>query len=52
MHIDIAIAHLSGLISYFQRYRETGFEEALVEAKTLASSMGIEPKFREKRPIC
>ncbi|CAN6577619.1 unnamed protein product [Malus baccata var. baccata] len=51
MHIDVAIDQLKGLISILDRYRETGFEEAMNEAKKIASEMEIEPVFREKRII-
>jgi hypothetical protein len=51
MHIDVAIDHLKGLISFFKSYRETGFESAMVDAKEIASKLEIEPIFREKRVI-
>ncbi|KAB2610837.1 zinc finger MYM-type protein 5-like [Pyrus ussuriensis x Pyrus communis] len=51
MHIDVAIDQLKGLISVLDRYKETGFEEAMSEAKKIASEMEIEPVFREKRII-
>ncbi|XP_022856014.1 zinc finger MYM-type protein 1-like [Olea europaea var. sylvestris] len=49
MHIDVAIDHLKGLISFFKGYREFGFESAMVDAKKIASELEIEPIFREKR---
>ncbi|CAN6571144.1 unnamed protein product [Malus baccata var. baccata] len=51
MHIDVAIDQLKGLISVLDQYRETGFKEAMNEAKKIASEMEIEPVFREKRII-
>ncbi|KAM2787199.1 hypothetical protein PS2_008008 [Malus domestica] len=51
MHIDVAIDQLKGLISILDQYRETGFDEAMNEAKKMASEMGIEPVFREKHII-
>ncbi|XP_058216912.1 uncharacterized protein LOC131327798 [Rhododendron vialii] len=52
MDIDVAVKQLKGLITYFERYRENGFVEAMVEAKEMASEMKIEPSFVEKRIIC
>ncbi|XP_022871000.1 zinc finger MYM-type protein 1-like [Olea europaea var. sylvestris] len=51
IHIDVAIDHLKGLISFFKSYRETGFESAVIDAKEIASELDIEPIFREKRVI-
>ncbi|XP_021980504.1 zinc finger MYM-type protein 1-like [Helianthus annuus] len=51
MCIDIAIKQLDGLIIYFKKFRDEGFENAMIEAKELALKMGIEPSFREKRVI-
>jgi hypothetical protein len=39
-------------LTYFDRYRDEGFLESKVEAKEMASEMGIEPIFVEKRIIC
>ncbi|XP_058222957.1 uncharacterized protein LOC131332676 [Rhododendron vialii] len=52
MDIDVAVKQLKGLITYFERYRENGFVEAMVEAKEMASEMKIEPSFVEKCIIC
>lgn len=49
MQIDRAIIILKGLISYFEKYREEGFESATSLAKELASKMEIDPIFLEKR---
>lgn len=51
MDIDV-VKQLKGLITYFERYREIGFVEAMVEAKEMASEMRVEPSFVEKRIIC
>ncbi|XP_010480822.1 PREDICTED: zinc finger MYM-type protein 1-like [Camelina sativa] len=51
--IDAEITQLKGLVSFFQKYRETGFEAAKVEATKIAVEMDIEPIFhvKRKRPI-
>ncbi|PRQ22416.1 putative carboxylesterase [Rosa chinensis] len=51
MHVDTSIKELERLLSFLQKFRETGFEESLIEAKEIASEMGIEPVFMEKRTI-
>ncbi|PRQ25889.1 putative HAT dimerization domain, ribonuclease H-like domain-containing protein [Rosa chinensis] len=51
MHVDTAIKELERLLSFLQKFRETGFEESLIEAKEIASEMGIEPVFMEKWTI-
>ena len=48
MDIDDAIAQLKRLVSFFQKYRETGFQEAKCEALKLAVDMDIEPVFQKK----
>jgi hypothetical protein len=51
MLIDIAIESVQGLISFFTKYRETGFSKALEAAKEIAMEMEISPQFRTKRKI-
>ena len=51
MVIDIAIESVQGLISFFTKYRETGFSKALEAAKVIAMEMDINPGFRTKRKI-
>jgi hypothetical protein len=51
MLIDIAIESVQGLISFFTKYRETGFTKALEVAKEIALEMNINPRFRTKRKI-
>ena len=47
--IDVAITQLKGLVTFFQKYRETGFEEAKAEATKIAVDMDIEPIFHVKK---
>ena len=49
--IDAAISHLKALISFFETYRETGFESDKIISKEIAAQMKIEPTFCEKRII-
>ena len=49
MHIDVAIDHLKGLITYLKQYRENGFALALESTEKMTIEMDIEPKFHEKR---
>lgn len=51
--IDAAIQHLKGLVSFFFKYRETGFEEAKAKARQIAADMEIEAEFpvKQKRII-
>jgi hypothetical protein len=51
MLIDIAIEKVKGLLSFFSKYRETGFAKALESAKEIAFKMGIEPTFPTRRNI-
>ncbi|KAL5128595.1 Zinc finger MYM-type protein 1 [Glycine soja] len=51
MHIDVAIDHLKGLITYLKHYRKNGFALTLESTEEMAIEMDIEPKFREKRKI-
>ncbi|KAK3226237.1 hypothetical protein Dsin_006099 [Dipteronia sinensis] len=49
MCIDVAIVQLKGLISYFEKYRENGFTNAMIFAKSTALDMEIESIFVKKR---
>ncbi|XP_020415594.1 uncharacterized protein LOC109948089 [Prunus persica] len=51
MLIDVAIDKVKGLITFFEKYREHGFTEAMCTAKDIATDMGIDPVFPEKRKI-
>ncbi|VFQ87752.1 unnamed protein product [Cuscuta campestris] len=48
MLLDVAIAELKGLISFFEKYRDNGLTNALHAAKEIASELGIEPLFPQK----
>ena len=48
MQIDVIIAQLINLISFFEKYREFGFNDAMIEAKKIAEVLEIEPIIREK----
>ena len=49
MCINMAIKQLKGFLSFFETYRENGFENAFISAKEIVSEMDVEPKFCEKR---
>jgi hypothetical protein len=49
MQLDVAVKHLRGLISFIQRYRDTGFAAAQTDAKVIAEELGITPTFKPKR---
>ncbi|KAL5673444.1 hypothetical protein ACJX0J_017750, partial [Zea mays] len=51
MLIDAAIQKVQGLISFFNRYRESGFLNTLEEAKGIAHEMEIDTTFRKKRVL-
>jgi hypothetical protein len=51
MHLDTAISELNKLIEFFKDYRETGFSKAIDEAKEIASDMGVDPVFPQRRLI-
>ncbi|KAK2635251.1 hypothetical protein Ddye_030043 [Dipteronia dyeriana] len=46
--IDITIEHLKGVISFFENYRENGFTSTMIDAKSIACDMKIEPIFIKK----
>jgi hypothetical protein len=47
--MDATLKQIEGVISYFQKYRDEGFESSIEVAKGIASDMDIEPKFPTKR---
>ncbi|XP_075478752.1 uncharacterized protein LOC142519596 [Primulina tabacum] len=49
--IDIVIDLLQRLFQFLEEFREQGFACAMDEATQMASEMGVEPKFQEKRII-
>lgn len=51
MQIDIAMTEVTALISYFKKYRESGFVDVMAKAKEIAIEIGIEPIFIQKRFI-
>ncbi|XP_026385191.1 uncharacterized protein LOC113280827 [Papaver somniferum] len=42
LQLDSAIGQLNGLISFIEKYRQTGFKEAMEEAKKVVIAMGFE----------
>ena len=51
MQIDVAITQLKNLISFFEKYRETKFNDAMIEVKKITEALEVEPITREKRII-
>ncbi|CAN1193974.1 Zinc finger MYM-type protein 1 [Linum perenne] len=51
MLIDDAIVKVEGLISFFTRYRENGFQNALKQAKEISTKMEVDPVFPQRREI-
>ncbi|KAM5550441.1 zinc finger MYM-type protein 1, partial [Rosa sericea] len=51
MILDVAIKSLKGLNSFFEKYREDGFNSAIIDAKEIANEMGIESVFPVKRRV-
>ncbi|XP_050916612.1 uncharacterized protein LOC127131737 [Lathyrus oleraceus] len=51
MLIDVAMKNIKGLILYFEEYRETGFYNALVNAKEIAVELNIALTFPQGRII-
>jgi len=49
MFINMVIEQLKGLLSFFEKYRENGFEHAFISAKEIASEMDVKPMFPEKK---
>ncbi|KAL6571969.1 hypothetical protein OROMI_012927 [Orobanche minor] len=49
MQIDEAMNGVKTLVAFFKDYREKGFDEALNSVKVIASDLGIDPVFVEKR---
>ena len=50
--MDVAIEQLKGLISFLEKYREDGFQNAIISVKEITIEMDIKSKFHEKRVIC
>uniref|UniRef100_A0A7N0T9C9 Zinc finger MYM-type protein 1-like n=1 Tax=Kalanchoe fedtschenkoi TaxID=63787 RepID=A0A7N0T9C9_KALFE len=51
MLIDVAIDIIKGLISFFERYRDVGFSNAVKEAKKIAIELDIDPLFPHRQQI-
>ncbi|XP_073119709.1 uncharacterized protein [Henckelia pumila] len=49
MHIDVAVKQLKELVSFFENYREVGFASAINSAKEIASNIGVDLVFPERR---
>ncbi|GKD77062.1 zinc finger MYM-type protein 1-like protein [Tanacetum coccineum] len=47
----VAIKEVGGLISFFEKFRDIGFDKAINVAKDIAIEMDIDPVFRQKRVI-
>ena len=47
--MDDTLKQIEGIISYFQKYREEGFDASIKTAKCIASSMDVELKFPTNR---
>lgn len=48
MIMDVAIEKIKGLISFFERYRETGFNKALKYAKEIVIKLNIDSVFPQR----
>ena len=46
--LDATLKQIEGVISYFQKYREEGFDASIKTTQSIASSMDVEPKFPTK----
>ncbi|XP_021747850.1 uncharacterized protein LOC110713704 [Chenopodium quinoa] len=51
MCIGVAMKEVKGIISYFEEYRNNGFESSINIAKSLSLDMGIKPTLPTKRQI-
>uniref|UniRef100_A0A7N0TF72 DUF4371 domain-containing protein n=1 Tax=Kalanchoe fedtschenkoi TaxID=63787 RepID=A0A7N0TF72_KALFE len=51
MLIDVAIDIIKGLISFFKRYRDVGFSNAVEEAKKITIELDVDPLFPHRRQI-
>jgi hypothetical protein len=51
MVIDVAMEKITGLISFFKKYREIGFKNALNYATEIALELNIDPLFPQRHII-
>nr|TKW14774.1 hypothetical protein SEVIR_5G188900v2 [Setaria viridis] len=49
MCIDSTLKQIQGIMQYFENYRNEGFSSSLIIAKGIATDMGVEASFPEKR---
>lgn len=49
MQLDVAIHQIKGLITYLTKYRDTGFHSSMITAKEIASEMGVDQAFKQRR---
>ena len=47
--LDSTLKQIEGVISYFKKYRDTGLSASIETAKSIASSLDVEPTFPTKR---
>nr|TKW33479.1 hypothetical protein SEVIR_2G238766v2 [Setaria viridis] len=47
--IDSTLKQIQGIMQYFENYRNEGFSSSLIIAKGIATDMGVEASFPEKR---
>ncbi|CAA0817438.1 TTF-type zinc finger protein with HAT dimerisation domain [Striga hermonthica] len=47
--LDATLKQIQGVTSYFQKYRDTGLSASIETAKSIASSMNVDPTFATKR---
>ncbi|XP_026410039.1 uncharacterized protein LOC113305158 [Papaver somniferum] len=45
MHLNTAVKRFKDFVSFIDKYRRTGFENSLIEATSVAATMGIGPTF-------
>ncbi|XP_066323474.1 uncharacterized protein [Miscanthus floridulus] len=48
MCLDSTLKQIEGVISYFKKYRDTGLSASIETAKSIASSLDVEPTFSTK----
>jgi len=48
VYLDATLKQIEGVISYFQKYREEGFDASIKISKSIAFSMDVERRFPTK----
>ncbi|XBI11435.1 hypothetical protein VPH35_138496 [Triticum aestivum] len=51
MCIETALKQIDGMRTYFDTYREEGFDSSVIIAKEIVAEMGVEPSFPVKRRV-